>query len=352
MNAFILLVFQVTGVTGAFAHSLQRWPAWQSPGGAFVVPAVHADAESPTEPGLKSVLTDSLDDCCDPASFYDELLAMLREPVGPREAVVLKEVELKEHGSDVFTVKVILDGAKLHRLGFGEEGGPDLVKLWMRVEGDRSKEEVHLVLYNRSDQSVYRTSTMKLLRDPFRVELWRNTPNGTRLHGRALAQLFKNDYLAPIATLQTKRQVLVHFDVESPSGQGKSAISDPLDRYITYGGLFHGMLGLIRSLGRVKELSPSAFEVSSPPRWGRGTFEEGTMVQAVQHDMSRGSFNVTEYFNGQIVHNCLFRILRDPLRIETWNEATDGKRDGGRRVGFIMQEFLNSLILQKGLAAR
>lgn len=100
-----------------------------------------ANVESQDEPGQKVLVSSPLDEIKPPVSvdaFFEELVQYQRYPVETEAEQYVKECTVEEHGSeDVFTTKLIMDGAKLDSIRMGKKDGTDRVRSWKRITVDR-----------------------------------------------------------------------------------------------------------------------------------------------------------------------------------------------------------------------
>mmetsp|Transcript_24940 Transcript_24940/g.57992 ORF Transcript_24940/g.57992 Transcript_24940/m.57992 type:complete len:336 (+) Transcript_24940:100-1107(+) len=316
---------------------------------------VHANADSPSMPGKCSVLTDSLDEYCDYNSFVDELLPLLKEPLYPLESYVLKSHEIKPLDGESFTVKIIHDGVKLKTYGFGKyvKEGQDFLRLWQTVRCDRAKREIIAEEYD--DQGdVQAICCTRFLDNPLRVEFWCDMPNGQRKCDEQLASIVKSFYVIPVLKSLMKRKVVVNLGVESPGGNGKSAISGPLDDYLDFDGCFDAVLEVLRESvdgkadGTVTDLSDNEFEMKvTAPSLGEGDTDQepsGTqLTQLIRYDRTTGEIINVASMGGQLLYTSWITIHERPLRIEHWTEV-DGKRICGRQEGTVLQNFVDSVV--------
>mmetsp|Transcript_5062 Transcript_5062/g.15626 ORF Transcript_5062/g.15626 Transcript_5062/m.15626 type:complete len:379 (+) Transcript_5062:77-1213(+) len=359
---------------------------------------VHPDAESPTCLGAKSALSDPIDDFCDYATFFEELIPRLRDPVHPLEQYVLKSLEVVDHGPQEFTVKIILNGELLTRLGVGKPDGSDVVRRWQRVAHSHEDRMIIFEEYGE-DGKPYATNKLKFLEDPFRVEVWSDWITGERFSGPILAWSTETFYITPIIRNVIHRKVMVRREVDSPGGTGKCCLSDPLDGYLTFDAITEGLPEVMKTMcektfGTVEEISPTEFEMRHPVKVPRAlveaegstgsdtaalkeeTLHEKTSAQArkgatasgqaqdvqldlsifrdmktvctvkhfVRFDPKKGEFNMVTTNNDQLENTTCIVLHESPLRMELWCVYSDSVRHAGRVERNVLQDYVNALI--------
>lgn len=327
--------------------------------------AVHPNVDSPTEPGMKSVVTDPIDEYCDLETFWDCLMGRIREPLWPREDAVLKELQLIDHSPEEFTVRVILDGKKLKLLGWMEQlrwlgltrlfeqvpDGEDFCRFWARVVTDRKHHIVVSTEYDPADgKTVRNVTTTKFLRDPFRIEC-STVLQGERKHGPKLATFMQTCYLNPILTARRENKVEVDMDVDSPSGHGKSAMSQALDAYLEADVLFEELVRAIQKAdgaSNIEYISDTQFELTSvmqtPSLEGQDLVQR-QMKQLVRFEHGKEEIVIVSSVDAELLSTCFFRIHRDPdLRVEHWSE-TGGLRIGGKVEAEYLTVLVNGIIV-------
>jgi len=344
----------------ACGSTLCLWLQAVMGGGPLV--AVHPNADSPTEPGLKSVVTDPIDGFCDPEALWDCLVDRMREPLWPREEAVLKELQIVDHGPEDFSIRVILDCQKLKALGWIEQlrwhgilrtvpDSEEVCRFCARVVADRQRQVIISTEFDPSDgTTIWNVTTTKFLRDPFRIEVFAVVVDGTRKHGPQLASFVQSCYLNPILRSKQHHMVRVEPNVDSPSGHGKAAITETVDKYFEAGTLLEDLIRGIQKAehaSNIEYLSESEFEltwtIQTPSAEDKDLITR-QMRQVVRLVPDRGEIVVVSSVDTELIDTGFFRIHRDPaLRVEHWSE-TGGMRCGGRAEADILSELVNGLI--------
>jgi len=312
---------------------------------------VHANAESPTEPGKISVVSGPLDGYCNFDSFFDELIPILKEPLYPLESYVLKRHEVKDIDADTFTVKIIHDGAKLTMYGFGSltKDGADYLRAWQTVRCSKEKREISVEDYNEEGKLVS-TSYTRFPQEPFRVEFWVDMADGTRLCDGNMATLLKNFYVVPVVKSLMTRKVTVSTGVASPGGGWTSAMSGPLDEFVDYDTCFESVIEVLKESvenkagGQVQELSDREFEMLvTAPSIGDHSNGDTKMTQLIRHDRKTGEIINVASVGGEFLYTSWIVLHRSPLRVEHWTEV-DSKRVCGRQERSVLQTFVDSIV--------
>jgi len=326
--------------------------------------AVHPNVDSPTEPGVKSVVTDPIDGLCDPETFWDCLMVRMREPLWPREDTVLKELRVVDHSPEEFTVRVILDGHKLKILGWIEQlrwhgllrmfeqvpDGEDFCRYCARVVTDRQRRVIVSTEYDPADSTTVRNvTTTRFLSDPFRIEV-SSVLDGGRKHGPQLAAFIQHCYLNPILRSRQREKVKVESDVDSPSGGGKAAITQTIDAYFRADTILEDLVqGIQRAdaASNIEHLSDTEFQLTwtvQMPSAEDNELVPRQMRQMVKMEPFRGEIVVVSSVDTELISTGFFRILNNPhLRVEHWSE-TGGMRTGGKAEAETLSELVNGLV--------
>lgn len=318
-------------------------------------PSVHADVDSPTMPGMKSCVSDPLDEYCDDIdAFFDELLAMMKEPVSLGEVAVLKKVELNEQGSEECTVRVVLDGEKLLSYGFGSSASPDgedVTRIWQRLMWSRDKRYIEAQNYDPADGiTEHDRWRINLLSDPFRLEVV-ILKDFAGVGTKVVAWIMEEAWIKPILSIIKGRRVKIKRNVSSPFGGGMSAVSEPLDRHIDFDALFEAVLRRIRLLGghdsQVIDISDSEFEATASTEvFGGGIgpgFPNQALKYSVKHDRTSGEVVLVVSIGNHLLYTHFFVLHKDPLLLETWVEQ-DGRRHAPKFTGDHLQILADSAI--------
>lgn len=220
------------------------------------------EQDAVTKPGGKCIMSASLDDL-DPKvpgkSVYDEYEAYLRRPVDPLMEGVLKQVELIETDATHFTIKVILDGKKLDRWGFGKGDGTDRVRRWKKVTLDPDALKIvieDLVLEmeqgawldEATGDKTMEMSTFTIVKDPTRMEIIIEKAGDILCQEEVRdAVYYLTDALLTEVTAAATAKVKVTEDSPSIKDSGaKSCVSGPMDGMAPYDGLLNSLFKISR----------------------------------------------------------------------------------------------------------
>jgi len=314
-------------------------------------PTVHVDAESPSMPGVRSCVSDPLDMWCTRDDFFDEMLALIKEPIGPNDLCVLKEIQLEELGPTEFHVKVYLDGASLHDINSPEkrETTRDVCRADVRLIWDKVKYEMLVHTRDHDTGKLRNTIRVNFLSNPFRLEFLfvYNPDNGET---SMLGWIAENMWIKPVVWEFMRRRTTLERNVESPYGNGDMvAISEPLDEWLDYDTLWGLFLKYIKSTAvHCEEVSDSEFEITvmDPIHGGH---PHKPLVRLIKHDKNTGEVvDVASVDNLKLVDTRHVVIHQDPLRMEAWTIGAKGKRTYKHlNTSFLLQWFLDAVIPKK-----
>mmetsp|Transcript_116965 Transcript_116965/g.364139 ORF Transcript_116965/g.364139 Transcript_116965/m.364139 type:complete len:330 (+) Transcript_116965:68-1057(+) len=291
------------------------------------------DSESAVD-GKKCVLSSELEDCSYD-DFIEGIRDILKRPVPPFQEPAVKAVEVTEQDENTYTAKVILDGAKLEGFGYGDGTGKDKVSNWMKVTFKPAEGILMTETYvnpanpklptveEATTDKVYLTSMSRVLKDPLRMEYWWELENGERMYGQEQADHVK-PYMDGTIALAKKKKVSFAPDCDSLAEPGsKSAISTPIDDFITVDGLWAQLLdfaNIYKDL-EIIEISDTEIAVTGP-----GGVEPPTGVKAVQWDKEKGTLVTTTKIAGKVQGVLNLVVHQEPLRVEAWRVEASGER--------------------------
>uniref|UniRef100_A0A7S1PR59 Uncharacterized protein n=1 Tax=Alexandrium catenella TaxID=2925 RepID=A0A7S1PR59_ALECA len=317
----------------------------------------HENVDSPTDSGFKSVVSESLEDYCTADAFYDSLWLLMRSPVHPMEAMMVKEQQVVDQGEEEFTIKVIYDGQKLKLYGLAPESR-DYYKLNQKVVGNRK--ELTIVCQDmKGDGTHLHTGCCKLLRDPARLEYSRIV-DGERRSGQALASLVETTYIAPVLTVLARRKAKVLPNhVSELHGGGPSVISEPLDEWLTYDMAFEFFVEAVKYPPGVEDHGEHTRLVETDDSFELVCFEH-EQLRALNYakdstlpardmtymgrvDKAAGEIVVICSVGRELLFTSFTHFHRDPVRIESWQVA-DGKRLGGLAEACVLQGYVDMIV--------
>jgi len=295
--------------------------------------SLEANQDSPSEPGKTVVLTSELPEVA-PDDLAESILEILKRPVDPRVEPVLKTVELEETSENSFTVKVILDGAKLDQAGYGKDG-KDRVQQWMKINYNPAEMLVSTESFVPGDGAwadeasggkVFLATYSRFLKDPTRIEYWW-VKDGERMAGESQAQHFKF-YIDALMEIAKPRKVSFSPDCDSIAEPGqKSILSAPMDDHIAFDTLWQELLnhkafyGLIIQGAEVQEVSDNEVLVT-----GENGVEPAGGAFAVEWNKDEGKIVRTHKVAGKAVEVNHTVVHQSPLRIEAWRLDAQGPR--------------------------
>lgn len=328
----------------------------------------HPNVDSPTQPGLSSVVSDPLDSFCNRETLWTELGLLLRDPLLVAERPVLKEVELTENGPADVTMRVVLDGKKLKHFKLAESE-EDVVAGHTRIQFFREKWELVVTEFEPKDGTTVRNwTTARLLEDPLRMECWMVKASGKRSTGEVLAGYIERCILQPILLGLKTCSVQVHCNVAHPENGGLCVISESLEEFFfdydalwremlsTLKHLHTGVAGFLVKLGNEKfselefqDVSDKQFIlqqfVPTPGPLGFPDADSQSVLRLLNFsfDENTGELRVESSLNGQREEVATYQILREPFRIAYWKEDKNG-RSSGRDTGGELRIILRAMI--------
>mmetsp|Transcript_62969 Transcript_62969/g.195307 ORF Transcript_62969/g.195307 Transcript_62969/m.195307 type:complete len:365 (-) Transcript_62969:30-1124(-) len=334
---------------------------------------VHPDVDSPTCPGEKSVLSDPIPKnlCDDPKQMFEELIVLCKANVPIFEIPFFKEISEKQIGEREWEVKIILDG-KLRKKFGKQESEEDYVCNWYKVYIDRENLEMRGedieddgTPEGKSKGSSRSLFVMDKETDSFRVESWAVNPEGKRFHGERWANYVEFVHLRPILAIGYLTQTKMQFNVDSPSGEGKSTMSGDLGEYFPDGPdeLFMAFLTLFKQDtlllpgGSVDytEDEGNAFTAENsfdmPDEKGNKSAIKFTICRTVDVDEEKRLITVRAKIveSGVPYGDEFYQFHEEPLRVEFWAQRPSGKREP---LAFEVLEFrcrLDRLILERSV---
>lgn len=307
-----------------------------------------ADAESPTEPGKFSVISDEIK--ADYDALYDEVVSYCKYLVDPQMEKVLKELKIEDLGPDEFSVKIILDGAKLTAYGVGnpERPGTDAVASYNKYKLDKAGRKLTSQLYgpatgffwldelDKYENMVRLNSTTNFLKDPLRIEYyWETTedpPNMMPPSSRVANETVKgvlSPILEGVLAKFANLKVVTTPDAPSVAAPGeKSVISNTLNAdEVSFTAIMDGIVECIKEDTEgspvFKEVTETDFTESFTKTYG-----DNDMVRIFECDKRKGTIKVDTKLksgSGGIEHHLLHQ---SPLQFEAWT-IDDSTRKAG-----------------------
>jgi len=315
-------------------------------GNSLIAP-FHPDQESLTEPGRLSALSDAVPGKVTAQHLMDGFRAYTIHPVDERVGYVVKTIEVTEHTPDDIEVKVILDGPKLDKYGYGDGKGTDRVHVWNRSKftQDTVTCEVYIsdCWLGEELKRVSMTTTAKLVQTDtkLRVEFYMETPNGERISD-STASGTADGVLEPILRIQTQSKVFVLADAPSPSdGSVTSIMSPALDEFADYDKFFQGCLSVFKTppmrTVEFSEVSDSTFRLD----WLDG---EIACCCEFTHSLQTGEIAWVTNNNGKVLKTDYRKVHKSPLLFEAWQITDEGVRVANKKYARQVQLELNGIL--------
>eukprot|EP00408_Alexandrium_pacificum_P058680 CAMPEP_0171162546 /NCGR_PEP_ID=MMETSP0790-20130122/4647_1 /TAXON_ID=2925 /ORGANISM="Alexandrium catenella, Strain OF101" /LENGTH=374 /DNA_ID=CAMNT_0011627151 /DNA_START=13 /DNA_END=1137 /DNA_ORIENTATION=- len=340
---------------------------------------VDFDVESPSCSGLKSVLSQPLDEYIDYDTLWSGLIKLLKDP--PKHGLLTK-TELKEICETEFSTRNFFSVGS-----FGKLLGFEDFQTVEHVRVDYAAGDIKSERYDQNDNLVQTTYT-KIHREPLRVESWFEVPQ-VRIADRAVSIMAKDSLTRGRQAMNpsgsSEGAIVMTPDAESLSGDGqKSAVSDPLDdHFADLDQLFKGWIAAAKQSPNweeqqkgdlpkvnkfeVKEISESEFNtitvvdgdsldkgfdtlqrVATPVDSLLAFRSTGdrTTISVYICDRSKAEI-CNQVFNhhGTLVMSVFCRFYEDPLRVEVWVEQAQARRSG--RIHCVMVWTFLSKIIQE-----
>jgi len=319
---------------------------------------------SPSGSGLKSVVSEPLDDRTDVLSFWYSLMTSYRNPQG--------KTKLVEHSPSEIQHVMILRGEELMGVYGIESGRPADEEIELR--------ELHMV-----DKRSRCIRTMSMFKDklvsrkqaqvyekPLRLEVWHEKP-GKRHNGQVNAMV---DFLIKAILKRTQggtaSKIEIETDVPSIFWPGsKSILSGPLDDHLDFERLWQETVDMIKYY--TEELPGLRESVVTAPEGEAGddfdTFtithlvdrSETIQPQGTSSDKDEVEWNVRNVFlfkSKRLIEvedwgkkqaplgapsRLFIGFLRDPLRIEAWGEQS-GLRETRAGAAVFWQGVINQCL--------
>eukprot|EP00429_Kryptoperidinium_foliaceum_P020571 CAMPEP_0176049428 /NCGR_PEP_ID=MMETSP0120_2-20121206/24561_1 /TAXON_ID=160619 /ORGANISM="Kryptoperidinium foliaceum, Strain CCMP 1326" /LENGTH=341 /DNA_ID=CAMNT_0017382855 /DNA_START=44 /DNA_END=1069 /DNA_ORIENTATION=- len=323
-----------------------------------------ADQDSPTDVGQKSVMTASLDDLDPPVTaeqFLAEFIDHFKWPIDPAAEAVLKSCTVTEASADDFTVKVILDGAKLDSYGYGKGDGTDRMRSWKRVVVDRVSKRITTHDYvpeptlgawvdEASDKEAVAVFHMQLLSGPTRAEFWVVDKEGTRLSDAGLAQGVYHLTDRVVGALQAAAKAKVKVAPgKSIRNQGEdSVLTQPMEEHVDYDSFFDKMTTVMKE--KMEKLPNAEVEVAATEVVVRvkeqdADGKERVHTHTIKHSAESGEMVITHTDqDGKIVNTSFRQVHKSPLVVEAWNITRNGDRTAGAAFAKMVQKEVNEII--------
>jgi len=295
------------------------------------LPSMHAGVGSRVVPGAKASVSDPIGSRCTFEDLFDEMLSLMQEPVRNEDRPV---------------IKVILDGEKIREFSqagaHGQEllallqrgsqkarsaAAPDVVQSWQTLAWSHRDRFIHWETHSPEDGTPLGGISIRFLSSPFQVEVMDDNQSGDLGVLYGLALLVEHAWLRPALQGLEGRRVRLYRNLSSPSGEGKSAMTQALDEVapegMDYGSFFDGCIQAIRELGGGGEDLEDAEFVLKPPDGTRHLFK---------YDKAEGHIVSVASLGLKLICTTHFVVHRAPLCIESWKE-TNGRRMVSRFVG-------------------
>mmetsp|Transcript_9900 Transcript_9900/g.22177 ORF Transcript_9900/g.22177 Transcript_9900/m.22177 type:complete len:343 (-) Transcript_9900:140-1168(-) len=305
---------------------------------ADLVLAIQANADSPTQPGKKSVLV-TFEPGVTYEAFMDAFTSANRKmyPLTDQYGDAVKEIQTKEPSSHEVEIKVIEDGRKLDRWHAGKGDGTDKLQSWWYLSWnlqEKSFKGEHYqagVWLGQEKRRIQWSWTGRFIREqPLLVfEGSHSSPGEPRLAGDAQAFFFGMS-MNPIARLMKDKVEIIENLVSTSSAESaevRSAISFPLDTHTTYDALFQRIV----DLGKIALIGAGMAYDESPNGYTgkyKNPMDGIDRTVKFEHDKEKGLIDFYYYRATDLVESMHKKLHRKPLILESWL-VRDGKRESG-----------------------
>mmetsp|Transcript_45759 Transcript_45759/g.133237 ORF Transcript_45759/g.133237 Transcript_45759/m.133237 type:complete len:344 (-) Transcript_45759:41-1072(-) len=324
------------------------------------------DQDSPTEPGQQSIISaplDELDPPVDAAQAFAGLLDHFRRPLDEQSEAIMKSCEITENaGPDDFTVKVVVDGVKLDRYGFGRGDGMDRVRSWRRFVVDRAGKRITAHDYvseialgawadEASDAQVLATVSIQMLEGPPRIEMWVIGQDGKRFSGKELAEgsYVVTDKVIRLIQDEVKAKVKARPAKAIKHAGEDSVVTDPMDAHVEYDAFFDKLVTVVKEKlekipeAEVEEVSTN--EVIARVRQTTADGKEQIHMHTLKYCAASGEATITRMDHEGKAFNTSFRVVhKSPLVVEAWNITLTGERTAGEEFARLVQREVNEVI--------
>lgn len=344
-------------------------------GAAATKYAARANVDSPDGRGLKSVVTDSLEDALTPEQFWQAYERQMRGGAQYNRGRIGKLTGAKAET----TVTDLEDGAfsVIEHVRAGVMGGFSEESRCAKHVPDTANGRWTTYTYDSpslAEEALEHTTNLLVHHNPFRLEVWVDQ-NGRRLHGEGLQQHVA-EILSKIATRlhRASGEVPVHTHAASPSGNGKkSVVSDPLDKVFSAEELWRGLVrahrdglhvpgaksrevresaarpGLLSGLlGGQKEDSMNGFTEVITTVDGNQLYRKHD-VRADTKTLVVTDYGLQEEMDVPVMTTSL-RVFSEPVVLEAWCEP-QSVRHSDEDVAEAFQAVINKVVDEKNAAA-
>lgn len=326
---------------------------------------------SPSGNGLKSVVSDPLDDRTDVLSFWYSLMTSYRNPQGKTQLV-------KNSPSEIQHV-MILRGEELMGVYGVESGRPADEEIELREIHMVDKRSRCIRTSSRYKDKLVSRKAAQVHEKPLTLEVWHEKP-GKRSNGQVSAMV---DFLIKAILMRTQGDTGAKIDIESdvPSifwPGSKSILSGPLDEHLDFERLWQETIDMIKY--HTEELPGLRGSVVTAPEGEAGddfdTFtithlvdrSETTQSQGPSSDKDEVELNMRKVFlfkSKRLIEieewgkkqaplgapsRLFLGFLSEPLRIEAWGEQS-GLRETRAGAAVFWQGVINQCLNRQSAQA-
>ncbi|CAE7352654.1 scoF [Symbiodinium pilosum] len=195
--------------------------------------------------------TDALDSIKQPVTAeeaYEEAKSLLRYPVDSITEGLMKKFEITDVDAKTFVVKVIIDGQKLDKWGYGKGDGTDRVRHWKKVVMDDANMSLTIQDFvpeaalgawvdEATDKEAYNTCILQVEKSPPRILIIFDDKDGKRLSDEGFRDVMYTWTDGIVSGVQTYKTAKVKVKANAPSlvEEGKeSMVSEPMDAHVKY----------------------------------------------------------------------------------------------------------------------
>ncbi|CAE7595409.1 scoF [Symbiodinium natans] len=327
---------------------------------------LNADVPCPSQPGTNCIATEPLDVLPTPVTAeeaYEETKALMRYPLDPLTEGMLKHFECKDIDDKTFVLKVILDGQKLDKVGFGKGDGTDRMRMWKKVVCDDAGLKLVVEDYvseatmgswvdEASDKEVCNTCTLLVEKSPPRLLFIFDDKDGKRMSDAPVRDaLYQwSDMIVGGVQAFKNSKVKVTGDADSSTDPGKkSMLTGPMDDHVTYDKFWAQHLkyckDFVRNLpgAQCEDISEDEFKGTLVLDPAKPTEVSTHTVRAAK---SESKVTWTIEHDGKVMTEMHRIVHQSPLVLEGWDVDSTGARIAGKSKAKELQKAVNEIIVK------
>jgi len=262
--------------------------------------------------------------------FKSEMLEILKQPAMfdavPEHLLKEKELVLNEKETSTgceFSVKVVLDGEKVHKVKDDHPAELDWVMKDIDYEYNEEQRCVMSTIYGQYDNSKpegrqLQLKTFCFFLEPLQIMFYWELPNGDRLAHQDAANALQ-PYVEAICARIKDRKIKLTLDKEK-----KSVVSGPMEEHISYDALVNGLFAYYKKTN-LEVVEATIVEEGEEKVVKNLTSKDGgheVGTQVLTKDSSDGTlvmdFKGTKPETEAMSRTLHIKVNKDPLTLENW----------------------------------